>query len=156
MNFFPDYPDTLHEQLRYTCDKTLGYFEVSPQDLEKTYAPGKWNVRQLLNHIADTETILYDRIRRVIAEPQQVIWAFDQDRWNEHLDYTTFPLDINRAIYTSVREGVIYLAKHHYATSAGKSFVHSETGVRTLQDEFEKIAWHNAHHLGQIVQALGK
>jgi len=33
-------------------------------------------------------------------------------------------------------------------------FVHSVTGVRTLKDEFDKVASHNAHHLNQIRTAL--
>lgn len=33
-------------------------------------------------------------------------------------------------------------------------FVHSVTGVRTLSDEFEKVAAHNEHHLEQIRLAL--
>ena len=33
-------------------------------------------------------------------------------------------------------------------------FVHSVTGVRTLRDEFDKVASHNAHHLSQIRAAL--
>jgi hypothetical protein len=32
--------------------------------------------------------------------------------------------------------------------------VHSETGVRTLKREFEKVASHNQHHLDQIGAAL--
>ncbi len=144
----------LFDELTQTRQQTLEAFELPEQVLMYTYAPGKWTIRQLLNHIADAETVLYDRIRRAIAEPRQVLWAFDQDRWNEQLGYSTFPLEINRAIYASVREGVIHLAKTHYATGADKTFVHSETGVRSLKDEFEKIAWHNAHHLDQIARAL--
>lgn len=139
-----------------TRQQTLRYFDLPETELAKSYAPGKWTVRQLLNHLADAETVLYERVRRVIAEPRQVIWAFDQDRWNEQLDYSTFPLSINKAIYAAVREGVIHLAKYHYETSAEKPFVHSETGLRTLKDEFEKIAWHNTHHLEQIRQALAE
>jgi len=33
--------------------------------------------------------------------------------------------------------------------------VHSETGLRTLQDEFDKVANHNEQHLKQIAAALG-
>lgn len=32
--------------------------------------------------------------------------------------------------------------------------MHSATGVRTWKDEFDKVACHNEHHLGQIRQAL--
>jgi hypothetical protein len=33
-------------------------------------------------------------------------------------------------------------------------FVHSETGIRTLKAEFDKVASHNEHHLAQIDSAL--
>lgn len=32
--------------------------------------------------------------------------------------------------------------------------VHSETGIRALRDEFDKVAEHNEHHLAQIELAL--
>lgn len=34
------------------------------------------------------------------------------------------------------------------------TFVHSVTGLRTLRDEFDKVAQHNALHLGHIRAAL--
>ena len=142
--------------LKQTQANTLKYFDLPASALEKTYAPGKWTVRELLNHIVDAETVLYDRVRRVIAEPKSVIWAFRQDDWFQALDYTTFPLEINKGIYVSVRAAIIYLAKQHYTKNGEKVFVHSETGLRTLKDEFNKIAWHNQHHLKQIEQALGE
>lgn len=135
--------------------RTLAFFEMPEAALELQYAPGKWNVRQILCHLADAETVLYDRVRRIISEPRQVIWAFDQDLWCDALDYHTFPLQTSRAIFENVRNGVIHLAQQHYKSLGDKEFVHSETGVRTLKDEFNKIAWHNAHHLEQINQALG-
>jgi hypothetical protein len=42
----------------------------------------------------------------------------------------------------------------HYDTDGHREFVHSETGVRTLKEEFEKVASHNEHHLEQIELAL--
>lgn len=142
------------EELQKTQSQTLSYFDLSEAELAKTYAPGKWTVRQLLHHITDADTVLYDRIRRTISNPGQVIWAFDQDLWAQGLDYTTFPLEVNKAIYTATRAAVIHLAQLHYAGAADKPFVHSATGLRTLKDEFEKVVWHNQRHLDQIAQAL--
>ena len=144
----------LFEELAYTRDLTLRCFDLPEQDLARVYAPGKWNIRQVLHHIADAETVLYDRIRRTIAKPRQVIWAFDPDAWADQLNYHALPLEINKSIFQAVRASVIHLAEQHYETSDQKEFVHSETGLRTLKDEFEKIAWHNSHHLNQIQQAL--
>lgn len=145
---------TLLDALNQTQEQTLAMFELSEDELDKRYAPGKWNNRQLLHHIVDAETVLYDRIRRVIANPDQVIWAFDQDKWAAALAYESLPLQLNRPIYASVRSSVIYLAEKHYESKGHHGFVHNQTGRRTLKDEFAKIAWHNQHHLNQIKQAL--
>jgi hypothetical protein len=141
-------------RLEAARDRTLKYFEASDEQLARSYAPGKWTVRFILHHLADSETVLFDRIRRAISEPRQVLWAFDQDAWAKGLDYSRIPLDLSRRIYESVRAGVIYQARQHYDKSGHREFVHSETGVRTLKDEFDKVAWHNEHHLEQIESAL--
>lgn len=140
--------------LEDTRNRTLKCFELSDGELDRTYEAGKWPVRFILHHLADAETILFDRIRRVISEPRQVIWAFDQDAWAKSLDYSRMPLDLSRRIYSAVREGIIYQARLHYDKNGHREFVHSETGVRTLKAEFDKVAAHNENHLAQIELAL--
>ena len=144
----------LFEELERTRRETLHYFGLSGDDLAKTYAPGKWSVRFILHHLCDAETVLYERIRRVISEPRQVIWAFDQDAWAKALDYSSRPLDLSRNIFDAVRAGVLHEARHHYESSGDREFVHSESGVRTLREEFDKVAGHNEQHLAQIRRAL--
>jgi hypothetical protein len=132
--------------------RTLEYFDLSDQQLDRSYGSGKWPVRFILHHLADTETVLFDRIRRTISEPRQVLWAVNQDGWAT--DYAQMPLEVSRRIYDSVRAGVIYQARLHYDQSGHLEFVHSETGIRTLKAEFDKVAAHNEHHLEQIDSAL--
>ena len=141
-------------RLETARDRTLKYFDLNGDNLEKTYGPGRWSVRFILHHLADAETVLFDRIRRVLSERRQVIWAFDQDAWAKGLDYSHVPLDLSRRIYEAVRAGIIYQARLHYESDGRREFVHSETGVRTLKDEFDKVAWHNEQHLDQIEAAL--
>ena len=129
--------------LQRTKEQTLAYFDLPAEQLQKAYGPGKWMVRQLLHHIADADTVLYDRIRRTIAKPNQVVWGFDQDLWAAGLDYLSFPLALNKAVYIATRDNVMYLAKQHYEGSENKRFIHSATGMRTLKDEFDKVVWHN-------------
>ena len=144
----------LFEELERTRRETLHCFSLPDDDLARTYAPGKWSVRFILHHLCDAETVLYERIRRVISEPRQVIWAFDQDAWAKGLDYSSRPLDLSRNIFDAVRAGVLHEARQHYASSGDREFVHSESGVRTLKEEFDKVAWHNEQHLAQIRRAL--
>ncbi len=144
----------LIRELDRTRDETLRYFSLSQDDLARSYARGKWSVRFILHHLSDSETVLFDRIRRVLSEPRQVLWVYDQDAWARGLDYARLPLDISRRIYESVRGAIIYYAGIHYYEKGHLEFVHSSTGVRTLKDEFDKVASHNEHHLEQIRSAL--
>ena len=142
------------QSLEATRDETLEHFRLGDPELSRSYGPGKWPIRFILHHLADSETVLFDRIRRILSETRGVLWAFDQDAWASGLDYAARPLDLSRRIYESTREGTIYYARTSYSAKGHLEFVHSETGVRTLKDEIDKVAWHNEHHLAQIRTAL--
>ena len=141
-------------KLEATRTQTLPYFELSDAQLNSTYAPGKWPVRVILHHIVDTETVFYDRIRRVISEPGQVQWAFDQDAWAAGLDYARMPLELSRHMYEAVRACVIHQARLHYDVDGAREFVHSIRGTRTLKSVFDYVVSHNEHHVAQIERAL--
>lgn len=142
------------EKLETTKAATLGYYDLEAEQLDKSYGSGKWTIRYILHHLADAETVLYDRIKRVISEPKQVLWAFDQDAWAKESDYSSAPLELSKNIYAAIRDGIIYTARLHYESRGHLEFVHSETGIRTLRQEFDKVAAHNEYHLEQIKKAL--
>ena len=147
----------LIRELERTRDETLKCFSLNQRDLARVYGPGKWSVRYILHHLSDSETVSFDRIRRVLSEPRPVLWVMDQDAWVTGLDYSQVPLEISRHVYESVRNAIIYYAGVHYERSGHLEFVYSVDGVRTLRDEFDnKVAAHNEHHLGQIRLALGR
>ena len=145
---------SLVEQLAATRDETLKHFALGDDDLARMYAPGKWPVRFILVHLAHSETVFIDRIHRVLSEPRPVIWVMDQDAWVRELDYSRLPLDIASRVYEAVRNAIIYYANAYYEAKGHLEFVHSVTGVRTLKDEFDKVAAHNENHLRQIRSAL--
>ena len=144
----------IKKQLERSSQTTLQYFDLSKDNLQKSYAPGKWTIQQILHHLADSETVLHERLKRIIGGPIQVLWTFDQDLWCQELNYKQVPLDISKDIFQSLRRSVIYLLDQHYDRKKDQSFIHSKTGKRTLGEAFQKIGWHNEHHLNHIRQAL--
>src|ERR1700682_53218 len=110
------------QRLESTKAQTLKFFELTDEELEKSYGHGKWTVRYILHHLADAETVLFERVRRVISEPRQVLWAFDQDAWARNLDYANVPLKLSKDIYGSVREGIIHSVRLHYDSSGHLEF----------------------------------
>ena len=141
-------------QLIETKSQTEDYFNLPENDLQKNYGIDKWSIRKILVHLSDAESVLHERIKRIIAEPKQVIWAFDQDLWCEKLKYDIFPLEISKSLFSSNRQSIIYLAENFYDKLGKKEFVHSETGIRTLKQEFDKVVTHNKGHIKQIDLAL--
>lgn len=144
----------LVSELERTRDETLGYHALSERDLARRYGEGKWSVKFILHHLADSEQVLYERISRTIAEPRPNIMVFQESLWAKNLDYASLPLEISRGIYESVRRAHIHYAGKFYESHGHLEFVHSEMGVRTLRQEFDKVADHNEHHLAQIRAAL--
>jgi hypothetical protein len=146
--------DTLIGELERTRDETLRYFALGDGDLARAYGPGKWSIRYLLHHLTDSEVVFTERLRRVISEPTMVVWYYDQDAWAKALDYSTRPLGASRPVYEVLRHAIIGDARRHYERNGATEFVHSKSGLRTLKDEFDKVAAHNEHHLGHIRMAL--
>lgn len=146
---------TLVRELERTRDEVLSLFSLNDSDLARTYGPGKWSVRYILHHLTDSEVVFRERLRRVISEPSGVAWFYDQDAWAKAIDYASYPLELSRPVFESVRNTTILDARRHYEKDGALEFVHSRTGLRTLAMEFEKVADHTEHHLAQIRTALG-
>lgn len=133
---------------------TIECFDLSDQDLKKTYGAGKWNIRQILHHLTDVEYLFIGRLKKIIAEPKQVIWAFNQDDWNNAFDYLNAPLNGKKELYSISRDMNYQLIENYYEQYFQKEFVHNLTGLRTLEMEFKKLALQNQSHNEQIKIAL--
>jgi len=138
------------EQLKKTKEETLNCFDLPEKDLQKKYGSDKWSARYILHHLADSDSVFLYRIRRIISEPKQVIWVYDQEAWAAKLDYSTVPLSLSKNLYLCSRDAIIFYAARHYEGSEAIPFVHSETGLQTLKDEFDKVVWHNEKHLASV------
>ena len=140
--------------LQDTKSFTIPCFDLSNIELNKNYGDGKWTIRQILHHLTDTEYLFVGRLKKIMAEPKQVIWAFNQDEWNVTFDYVNESLTSKKELYSLCREMNRELIEKYYDQFKDKEFVHSITGLRTLQMEFEKVGLHNHTHNEQIKIAL--
>ena len=132
-SFDPPLSMQLIDALIATRDETVALFALDEEALARTYGPGKWSVRYVLHHIADAETVLFERIRRVISEGRRVIWAFDQEAWARGLDYSTRPMGLSRDLYLASRAGIIHYAALHYEQNGHLEWIHSTARHAGLQ-----------------------
>src|SRR3546814_14267432 len=56
--------------------------KLTPEDLEKTYRTGSWNVRQLVHHLADIQLLHLLRMKKALTEPDyREVTLIDMAGW---------------------------------------------------------------------------
>lgn len=144
----------LIDDLFSTMQATLALFDGPRAAFGRSYAPGKWSVRDVLIHISDSETVLLDRLRRVASEEKPLLAAFDQDRWAEALFYDKRDMHLVKMQFQAARRGVIELATLLDESFDARIGMHTEAGPLSFGQLLRKVADHNAHHLEQAKAAI--
>jgi hypothetical protein len=122
--------------------------KLGAQGVERSPAPGKWNTRQILAHLADCEVVFAFRLRQTLAEPKHVMQPFDQDVWAG--PYAAYDVASAMNTFASVREWNLRLIKSLPAEAFAKTCNHPERGEMTFRTIVETMGGHDLNHLGQI------
>ncbi len=121
---------------------------MSPERTSRAPAPGKWSVREILCHLADTELTFAFRLRQTLAEPHHVIQPIDQEKWAEM--YRAYDAAGALALFSSARQWNLALIRVAPRDAFTKPVTHPERGELTFQILVETMAGHDINHLGQI------
>jgi uncharacterized damage-inducible protein DinB len=121
---------------------------MSAEAANRPPGPGKWSVRQVICHLADTEMTFAFRIRQSLAEPNHVIQPFDQDRWAER--YDVYDLASALELFTVVRRWNLLLLSSVKPQDFELPLSHPERGPMTFRTLVETMAGHDLNHLRQI------
>jgi hypothetical protein len=120
----------------------------SDADFERSYAPGKWSIRKVLIHLAQTELALPTRVRFALSQQGYTAQAFSQDDWlplDEKADART-ALDT----YTALRRFNVAMFRSLTSAQRDRTFTHPEYGQLTVWWVANQLAGHDIHHLKQI------
>ena len=116
--------------------------------LEHSPAPGKWNAREILCHLADCELVFAFRLRQTLATDGHVIQPFDQDRWASF--YSSFTAADAVAAFSAMRQWNLALIKNVPREAMSKKVTHPERGAMTFKTIVETMAGHDINHLRQL------
>ena len=113
---------------------------------------GKWSVRDILAHLADSEVVFAFRLRQALADDYHVIQPFDQDRWAA--TYAHYDARGALAVFGAVRQWNLALIAGLKPEALTKLLTHPERGEMTFQVVVETMAGHDLNHLGQVEKIL--
>jgi DinB superfamily len=122
--------------------------------LSKPEAPGKWSVRQVLAHLADSEIVFGWRLRMALAHDRPDIQGYDQDLWAARLHYQEAEPGQSIETFAALRRWNLRLLLHASAEELARFGVHSERGEESVAHMIRLYAGHDTLHLRQIARIL--
>ena len=139
------------EVLRKTPSALEQLLHAAPaQILAVPEAPGKWAMRDVLAHLADSELVAGVRLRMVLAHDRPTIIGYDQDLWSDRLRYRE--VDVHQALgqFTVLRHSNLRLWENVTAADLQRVGVHNERGDESLGHMRNLYAGHDILHLNQL------
>jgi uncharacterized damage-inducible protein DinB len=145
------YADALGKQDPQTVisatPERLAEFLDGPTDeqMEARPAPGKWNLREVIAHMADCEIAWSWRLRQAYAQPHAVMESFDQDDWARA--YSAYSLAEALGCFKALRKWNIAFIATLTPDDRARRITHPHSGEQTLWTLVEIMAGHDLHHL---------
>ncbi|HXR65982.1 MAG TPA: DinB family protein [Ktedonobacteraceae bacterium] len=135
---------TIHAQIAAAiAELTSAQLQVSP-------TPGEWSIQQILVHLADSEVIGYERIRRVIAEDHPLLQPYDEEAWGNNLHYHQQDPQFALELFRLLRQANAELLHLLPAEAWERVGLHTENGEMSLYTIFQTYHNHGIAHLQQI------
>ena len=123
---------------------------ITDEELDRRPAePDACTARQVAHHLADSETMAYLRLRRLIAEDEPLIQGYDELEWARRLHYDR-PIEPSLAVLAGVRAASLQLLRSLTPAEWERTGTHSESGPYSVEGWLEIYAGHGHDHADQI------
>ncbi len=113
---------------------------------ELTYAPGKWTVREMLQHIIDTERILTYRALCIARGEQAPLPNYDEAAYGQFIDTTNRSIEELLEEFDLLRQTTLLLYKQFDEAALKRTGIAADKRVSVLAIAYI-LAGHPIHHL---------
>lgn len=111
-----------------------------------SYAPGKWNLKEVLIHIMDTERIFAYRALRISRNDKAPLQGFEQDDYVPYYEVADRTAESLLAEFRSVRTATLAMFENFSPEHFRRKGIASNNEVSVLALAF-MIAGHENHHI---------
>jgi hypothetical protein len=132
------------------ASSTIG---AAGSELDFKPGPGKWSVRQIVCHLADSEAVGVMRMRQIAAEDNPTLQAFNDEAWAENLDYHRRKLSPVIETFRRLRTDNYELLKELPESAFGRVGTHTESGIISLFDLLKGNTEHVEEHVQELKRA---
>jgi hypothetical protein len=147
----PEERSDLIERYRAGYQEVVDALEGFPaESLAAHPIPGKWSAREIVHHLADSESISAHRLRRLLVEETAVIQGYDQDEYATKLRYNERDMAPALEALRAARATTVQLLKLMSDDDWKREGIHTESGRYTAEIWLTIYAAHAHNHAAQI------
>jgi hypothetical protein len=142
--------------LRQTPADLQRFLDTVPaQIVASSEAPGKWSIREVVQHLADSELVGGFRLRMVLAHDRPSLTGYDQDLWASRLRYREVEVRDAFDQFAALRRANVRIWQHLTPTDLIRVGIHGERGEESLEHLRRLYAAHDLLHLQQLERIRG-
>ena len=123
---------------------------LNDEQLRTRPVPGMWSTLEVVCHLADTEALFAERMKRVLTEDRPPLLFSDPDRCAAALAYHQRDATTEATLISLLRHQMTSILRSQPDSAWQRIGVHNTAGEQTLEQLVQKAVSHLAHHL-QIV-----
>jgi hypothetical protein len=112
--------------------------------------PGKWSAKEIVHHLADSETTSAMRLRKLLVEANPVIEGYDEAEYAVKLKYNERDLSPALEAFRSARATTMQLLSMMSEQDWQREGTHTQSGRYSAERWLEIYAAHAHNHAAQI------
>ena len=128
--------------------------DVRDDELDRSPGAGDWTPRQIVHHIADSEMTSAIRLRKLVAEDNPTIEAYDEKVFANSLTRDR-PIGPSLEAVRWARESTMQILDRLTEDEWHKAGTHTELGPYSVEKWLEVYAAHCHDHAAQIKRSRG-
>jgi DinB superfamily len=144
---------------RYEADADLpgrAVAGLTRDDLLAHPIPGTWSVQEVILHLMDSDLVGSDRMKRVIAEPNPTLLAYDENLWVKHLGYDRADTATACEVFRLNRNMTAAILRRLPDAAFERTGNHTERGIESLARLVDGYVDHLHHHLKFVREKRAK
>ncbi len=127
--------------------------DITLEELDARPAADEWSPREIVHHLADSETRSAIRIRQLLAEDDPIIQGYDEAAYARRLFYSDRPIEASLDALRAARRTTVELLDRMSEADWSREGTHTESGRYTAETWLEIYASHAHDHADQIRRA---
>src|SRR5262249_48381777 len=128
---------------------------TTPEQLNRSPAPGEWSPREVLNHLADSDLVFATRVRMIVTQDRPTLVGYDQEAWTDRFGGLDPTPQQTLVRWQALRAANVRMAESLTDAEWERVGLHSERGEESVRLNVRLLAGHDRVHLDQFRRALG-